>query len=267
MPAIPLRGNPYPAGDERIAINAAMGCFVSKIEHLMSEDMLLFAGIKNRNQAAIKSSINNGANVNFCDWRGTYLIEYLCNYEFKDAGTTELVQLMLDHGLDVNASPSIRFSLLGSSDSVVEFMAKKGFFSGDIPSINAKNNTNNTLIGLAITGKSPLPIVKSLIASGADVNQPIGDFDRTPLEIVMLNPNRRNIELVNVLIEAGATVTEKIQELVDRNILTCDLVDIINDATMQAKRVSECERTASNPGQKDEVLISASKKQTNRMHG
>jgi cytohesin len=124
-----------------------------------------------------------------------------------NAGDQEIVKLLLDAGADINGRGKDNLTALHAATSEGE--------PGMIRLlISRRADLNASMTGLSRNGHRPLHdaaysqnirAMRELIAAGADVNA-MSEGDRTPLHMALLRGGKKNLEMVQLLVEAGSDV-------------------------------------------------------------
>jgi cytohesin len=137
-------------------------------------DISIHEAVNRGDLAGVQAELDKGANVNAKMWRRTPL------HSATAGGHTEIAELLIDNGADVNANEDYGWTPLHNAASeghmeVAELLIAKG------ADVNAKNNYgDNPLHGAAEQGHKE--IVELLIAEGADVNAK-SEGGSTPLDL------------------------------------------------------------------------------------
>jgi len=189
--------------------------FVNSVKiKLSGED--IFSAVKNENLDLVRIMIENGADVNQFDWRGSTLVKKTISHKKAD-----MLELLVHNGADVDLMgerncPS-HWSFFGVSRDFYYNPLCAAIFRG--VTVGAKNLIDNgadvnqvekdgyTALHLACNKGENLKIAEYLLDHGADVNK--RDHNRArkaPIHVACLNQNRKCVRL---LIENGADVNKK----------------------------------------------------------
>ena len=125
-------------------------------------DKSLRAAVKNKDIAAAKQAINEGADINTkADFGSTALMDAIM---FNNIG---MVTLLLDNGVNVNAKDetfnggtALIFAAANGHVEIAKLLLNKG------ADITAKDNSGRTVLRAAVGGGNP-ELVKLLLAKGA----------------------------------------------------------------------------------------------------
>ena len=146
----------------------------------------------------LKSLIEDyAACVNMSDHFGeTPIMRAVCE------GTCEMVDLLIQHGANVNAqaydlvSP-LYLAVIGAKPLVAESLLRNG------ASVDMADSDGDTPLFMAARGDH-VEIMKLLIANGADMNIPSSFTHETPLHTAA---SCGNVEIMEILVDNGATST------------------------------------------------------------
>ena len=162
-------------------------------------DSPLFQAIRNNDLSQIQRQLKNGADVNFQGRRNTTPLMYAAAF-----GTVDAMRLLIDAGADVNAKNAFDATALmwGAADlAKVKLLIDKG--SG----VNATSKQGRTALIIAASHNGAEPIVRLLVAKGADPKT-ADNFKDTPL-IAAAEAN--DADSIRFLLEKGVDVNARDQ--------------------------------------------------------
>ena len=160
---------------------------------------LLFEAVRQKNEWAVKSLLEGGADLHPRDMSGRRVLYYAVR-----SGQESLVQMLLDHGATETAvdpvsnsgSTLLHCAMIKVNKAIVRMIVKAGI------DINGQDLMGDTALHLVmLTRQQPLEeIVSLLISLGACLN--IGNNDaNTPLHLAV---HHRQPRVVQMLLDAGA---------------------------------------------------------------
>lgn len=199
-------GNPYPCGDERIKITDAISTLVSKIPQLLSANELLRVSIEARNVDNIARAIKDGADINHPDRDGSYPLELYC--ASCGYGKTAALDLMLEKG----ANPFI-------GTNTIHHMMKESYYQEKLLTSAYLNDIQNIVLdGVKASSIMMGDAIKSCsidnikrIIPFCDINASCYNIDgKKPIDLAMLYG--RSTEIIELLIDSGAEITDEIKE-------------------------------------------------------
>ncbi len=162
-------------------------------------DSPLFQAIRNNDLPLIQRQLKDGADVNFQGRRNTTPLMYAAAF-----GTVDAMRLLIDAGADVNAKNAFDATALmwGAADlAKVKLLIDKG--SG----VNATSKQGRTALIIAASHNGAEPIVRLLVAKGADPKT-ADNFKDTPL-IAAAEAN--DADSIRFLLEKGVDVNARDQ--------------------------------------------------------
>jgi hypothetical protein len=217
-------GNPYPSGNERESINAAISVFVSHIPYLSSVEALLHEGVQRGDANAVTAAIQNGADVNAPDPGGDTPINVACNKIFD-----QVVCKLIEAGAIV--STENKLSAL-TYHPIARVLLNKGCYSGI-----ADTHDANQLFVRAVE-KNNVAVAGELIKRGnIDVNATARDGNSLLRSTVIW---ANGLEMTKLLINAGAEVSDEVISFVESGTVSekiRDFVKSVAENSLDKRRV------------------------------
>jgi ankyrin repeat protein len=175
---------------------------------------ILFVAITNGNAEAVEFLISKGANISNRIVNTTPLmLAAECNQ-------TQIIVILADKGVKLDDSNGIRTALISAVEkgnlAAVKALAEKG------ANINLKNNLNWTALMFAVK-YDHLEIAKYLISMKADLKAKDYFDDRTALIIAVEN---NNPEMVKLLIKSGAEVNQPMKDASGKKMMYYTPLDV-----------------------------------------
>ena len=139
--------------------------------------------------------LNAGANTDLCDDDGDTLLHYAASGDCSK----EILQIVIDHGSDVNATNK-------KNETTLMKACKKGNIDAMSVLLNAgadphiADDYGCTLLHHAVTNACSKEVLATIIDQGVDVNATTKNNGTA----LMIAYHKRNIDIINVLLNAGA---------------------------------------------------------------
>ena len=177
---------------------------------------LLIHFIESGQLEAVKSLLEQGADVNARDWNDKTPLHHAAKWEWH----VDILECLISRGADVNAKDNDGWTVLHEAAENNPKAKPLQYLISQGADVNAKDNEGKTPLHQAAMGRQvfKLPtskwnynvdILKCLVSSGADVNVK-DNGGRTPLhEAADCNPNVKSLQY---LISQGADVNAKDNE-------------------------------------------------------
>lgn len=136
-------------------------------------DTEIFEAIEDGDIKAVKSRLDDGVDPNNVTHNGLHILVMAAYWDYKAATRTEIVQLLIDHGADVNGRDVLNKASFEGKTEVVKLLISKG------AKVKTKKGITSPLHDAVV--RDHVEIAELLIAEGADVNAQDSNRD-TPLD-------------------------------------------------------------------------------------